>query len=294
MRSIFSTRQLSKRFGSTLALDQVDLELTPSSIVGLLGRNGGGKTTLLRHAVGLYLPSQGSAATFGVPCAQLGHAELSRIGFVPQENRLLEWMTVEQHLRYVATFYGSWDREREVRLRRELELEPDTLVGALSSGNLQKLVILLAVCHHPELLILDEPASDLDPIARAAFLEFLLEVVRDDGATVVVSSHVLRDVERIVDWVVCLDRGRVTADAALDELKEGHAEWLVTAPDGHLPSRFAEPYVLRQTVDGRRASLLVQPAPGDLESFLGTYRCDVVSRPLNLDELFPLLVEERP
>ncbi len=294
MKPVFVTRQLGKRFGATVALDHVDVDLTPSSIVGLVGRNGGGKTTLLRHVVGLYLPSEGSAETFGVPCGQLGHAELSRIGFVPQENRLLEWMTVAQHLRYVASFYTTWDEDREARLRRELELEPDTLVGALSSGNLQKLVIVLAVCHHPELLILDEPASDLDPIARAAFLEFLLEVVREDGATVVVSSHVLRDVERIVDWVVCLDRGRVTADAALDELKESHAEWLVTAPEGRLPNRFIEPYVLRQTVDGRRASLLVRPEPGDLESFLATYSCAVDSRPLNLDELFPLLVEERP
>ena len=131
-----------------------------------------------------------------------------RIGFVPQEIRLIDWMTVEQHLSYVASFYPRWDGERQARLLRELELDTASTVGALSSGNVQKLAVILACCHHPELLVLDEPVSDLDPIARGGrLLEFLLELLREDETTIVVSSHVLRDVEKIVDHgCVCLDQ----------------------------------------------------------------------------------------
>jgi len=216
----FEANKLTKRFGRTAALDHIDLRIRPHSIVGLLGKNGSGKTTLMRLLMGLYLPSEGSSNTLGTPSGRLGHEELVRIGFVPQEIRLLDWMTVRQHLEYVSCFYPDWDAERQKRLESELELEAGSAVGSLSTGNLQKLAIIVAVCHHPKLLVLDEPVSDLDPIVRARLLTFLLELLNEDQATVIVSSHVLRDVEKIVDWIVCLDRGRLVTDAALDELKE--------------------------------------------------------------------------
>ena len=188
-------------------------------------------------------------------------------------------MTVEQHIRYVASFYPRWDEGREVRLCRELELETGVRVGTLSSGNAQKLAIVLAMCHHPELLLLDEPVSDLDPIVRGRLLAFLVEVLDDDRATVVVSSHVLRDVEKIVDRVICFDRGRLIVDAALDDLKEQYAEWRVTSASRELPASFEEPFVLRQEVDGRQASLLVQQTPGDFEAFRAKHSVEVSSMP---------------
>ena len=285
------TENLTKRFDKVLALDGVSLAIRPQSIVGLLGRNGCGKTTLLDHVVGLYLPTEGAVRTLGVDSAVLGHDQLSSIGFVPQEIRLLDWMTVEQQLRYVSSFYPQWDSGRQARLLQDLDLDLDKRVGALSTGNLQKLAIILAVCHHPELLILDEPVSDLDPIVRARLLEFLLEVLREDQATIVVSSHILRDVEKIVDWVVCLDDGRVIADAALDDLKEQYSEWRVSSVGGELPQSFSEPFVLEQQVRGREGLLRVRADRANLSVFCVTHGVTVETHPLNLEQIFPLLLE---
>lgn len=292
MDYVFEANGLTKRFDGNLALDRVDLKVRRRSIIGLLGRNGSGKTTLFRHLVGLYLPTEGTVATLGRSSPELGHDEFIQLGFVPQEIRLLEWMTVAQHLQYVSCFYPEWDRDRENRLLSELELDDEVVVGALSSGNLQKLAIILAVCHHPRLLVLDEPVSDLDPIVRGRLLEFLLEVLQEDEATILVSSHVLRDVEKIVDWVVCLERGRLVTDASLDELKERYAEWLVTSRNGDLPERFSEPFVLEQEIRGREARLVVDQARAKTDTFQATHCIDLASRPLNLEEMFPLLVKE--
>jgi ABC-2 type transport system ATP-binding protein len=293
MQYVFETCGLSKRFGSVTALDGIDLKVRRPSITGLLGKNGSGKTTLLQHLMGLQLPTQGSVTTLGRSSAELGHDQLVHIGYVPQEIRLLDWMTVEQHLRYVSCFYSKWDREREQRLLDELELDPVTVVGTLSTGNMQKLAIILAVCHHPELLILDEPVSTLDPIVRGRLLEFLLEMLREDQTTILVSSHVLRDVEKIVDWVICLDEGQVITDAALDELKDRYAEWRVVSTTSDLPESFSEPYVMSQEIAGRQARLLVRQAGSELDAFRSAYGVEVSARSLNLEEMFPVLVGNR-
>ncbi len=293
MEYVLETHGLTKRFDDLVALDAVDLRVRRPSIVGLLGKNGSGKTTLIRHVMGLQLPTGGTVTTLGRASAELDREQLARIGYVPQEIRLLDWMTVEQHLRYVACFYERWDRERERRLLDELELDPGAVVGALSTGNLQKLAVVLAVCHHPRLLVLDEPVSDLDPIARATLLAFLLEIVWEDEATIVVSSHVLRDVEKVVDHVVCLDRGRVVTDRPLDELKEEYAEWRVVSNGAALPARFDESFVLAQEVEGREARLVVRTGPAAIDRFRTAHAVEVTVRPLNLEELFPVLVGER-
>lgn len=293
MEHVFETNGLTRRFDEVVALDGVDLKVRRPSIVGLLGRNGSGKTTLIRHLMGVQLPSAGTVTTLGRPSAELGHDELVQIGYVPQEIRLLDWMTVEQHLNYVSCFYPQWDREREKRLLDQLELQGWTAVGALSTGNLQKLAIIMAVCHHPRLLVLDEPVSDLDPIVRGRLLEFLLELLREDEATILVSSHVLRDVEKVVDWILCLEQGRVVTDAALDELKELYAEWLIVSNNGELPERFSEPFVLAQEVRGREARLLVRQGAAEEESFRAAHGVEITGRSLNLEELFPILVGEK-
>ena len=292
MEHVFETHDLTKRFGSVTALDRINLRVRRPSIVGLLGKNGSGKTTVIQHLMGLQLPDEGSVRTLGRSSAELGHDELIHIGYVPQEIRLLEWMTVEEHVRYVSCFYPNWDREREQRLLRELELDASKVVGTLSTGDLQKLAIILVVCHHPDLLVLDEPVSDLDPIVRGKLLEFLLELLCEDQATILVSSHVLRDVEKVVDWVICLDEGRVVTDAGLDELKERYAEWSVVSNNGDLPAEFTEPFVLSQEISGRQARLLVRQAAAELETFRTVHGVEVTRRPLNLEEMFPVLVGE--
>jgi ABC-2 type transport system ATP-binding protein len=290
MEYVFEARGLTKRFGDVTALDQVDLKSDRPSIIGLLGKNGSGKTTLMHHLVGLQLPDEGTIHTLGRAGAKLGQDELVKIGYVPQQIQLLDWMTVEQHLHYVSCFYPSWDRDREQKLLEILELDEGKVVGTLSAGNRQKLAILLAVCHRPQFLILDEPVSDLDPIVRDRLLEFLLELLREDDATILVSTHILRDVEKIVDHVVCLEHGSVTTDASLDELKECYSEWLVRSTNGDLPEEFSEPFIVGQEVSGREARLLVRQGATKFDTFRETHGVEIRTRPLNLEEMFPVLV----
>lgn len=292
MESAFEVKNLTKTFGDVTALDNVSVSVPGPAVVGLIGRNGSGKTTLLRHVIGLYLPTSGHCTTLGCPSDKLGSDELSRIGVVHQENRFLEWMKVEQQLRYVSSFYKRWDKDLEQRLVDELELEPSARVGRLSPGNAQKLGIILAVCHRPNLLILDEPISGLDPITREQFLRFLLELLHQDANTIVISSHVLHDVEKVINRVICLDKGRIKADASLDDLQERFAEWRVTVKAGRLPTRFEEDYVVSQEVDSYQARLLVKGASDNLDAFKTKYGVDVDSSPLNLESMFPLLLQE--
>lgn len=288
------TQQLTKTFGELQALRSLTLTIPAQRVVGLLGRNGAGKTTLLHLACGLILPTKGTCTTLGRACHELDTPELSRLGVVAQEGRFLEWMTVAQQLHFHASFYAGWDRDREQRLLKELELDATRKINQLSPGDQQKLGIILGVCHHPTLLLLDEPMSALDPIARTQLLSFLIDLVREDGSTIVISSHLLADVEKIIDWVVCLDRGELAVASSFDELQESHAEWIVTSAQGRLPKRFAEPSVLIHEGDAHRARLHVRlPHAAAAAQFAAQHDVVIESRPLNLEQLFPLLINRR-
>ncbi|MBK8476738.1 MAG: ABC transporter ATP-binding protein [Opitutaceae bacterium] len=287
-------RAVTQRFGKQTALRDVTLDIPAGRIVGLLGRNGAGKTTLLHIAAGLLLPTGGSCTTLGAPSKKLDTPQLTCLGLVQQEGRYLEWMTVRQHLDFNASFYPRWDRALEKRLLEALELDPKRKIVQLSVGDRQKVGILLGVCHRPALLLLDEPISSLDPIVRKRMLDFLLELLRDDGTTVVISSHILNDVEKIVDWIVALDAGALVEDSAFDSLQESFAEWTLTSTNGALPVAFAEPFILSRQGNERQAVLRVRTSDTEAAArFAATHHVELHARPLNLDEMFPLLTSQR-
>jgi len=286
----FACREITRRFGPTVALDRVTLAVPFRQIVGLVGRNGSGKTTLLRHMTGFNLPDEGVCRTFGTPTPDLDRPELERIGVVEQGDALIPWMRGRQLLRYVAAFYPRWDRDLEGVLLAALELDPETKVGALSPGGRQKLALILAVCHHPDLLLLDEPLSALDPMARQAVLGMLLERFSSDAMTIVISSHLLRDIEPVINRLLCLEQGRVVADEELDQLRERHAEWIVSSPEGRLPVTFAEEWILAAEGGGARARLQVRDPELHHGEFARRYAATIESRPLNLEMLFPVLI----
>lgn len=291
---VFAAARLCKSFGPVHALRDVSLTLEGASIIGLLGRNAAGKTTLLRHVVGLQLPTSGDARTFGSPTASLSTDQLARIGVVTQEPVFVRWMTVGQQLRYLSGFYPRWDAAREAHLLAILELDTSTRIADLSTGSLQKLAIVAACCHRPSLLLLDEPVSNLDPIVRERFLAHLLEVVQQDEATIVISSHVLHDIESIVDRVICLESGRLTADAALDDLKARHSLWHVAARSRDLPARFDEHFVAHVAAHApRRARLVVAGASdADRAAFALRHDVEIDVAAANLQAIFPALVSD--
>lgn len=289
MSNAFEFQNVTKRFGKTVALDDITYAAPRQSVIGLIGKNGSGKTTLLRHVTGLYLPTSGDVTTFGVTAKDLGRAELSRIGVVNQHDTFLPWMRARQLLAYVSSFYERWDKDLEKHLVRILEIDTDARVGAMSPGNAQKLGLVLATCHRPELLLLDEPLSDLDPIARQDVLTALLEYFRTDNATIVISSHMLHDIERIADRIVCMDRGRLVADSSLDDLKEGYAEWWVASEQGLLPARFTDAFVLSSSGNRHTARMFVKDPDAHVGAFSSKYSATVESRPLGLEAVFRLL-----
>ncbi|MEO7647854.1 MAG: ABC transporter ATP-binding protein [Gemmatimonadaceae bacterium] len=291
MNAVFQLRSVTKRFGRTIGLDGVSYSAPPQSVIGLIGKNGSGKTTLLRHVTGLYLPTSGECETFGTPSGELDRAGLSRIGVVNQHDTFLPWMRVRQLLRYVSSFYASWDRDLERHLISTLELDDSARVGAMSPGSTQKLALVVATCHRPELLLLDEPLSDLDPIARQDVLKMLLDYFRQGSATIVISSHMLHDIERVADRIVCLDRGRIVADAALDDLKESFGEWWVTSEAGELPARFSDPFVVSSTGNRYQARVFVRNPEVNANEFRTRYNTEIDVRPLGLEGIFRLLAE---
>lgn len=284
--------QLVKRFGEQLALDGVTFTLPRGRIVGLVGRNGSGKTTLLSTLHGLTLPTSGSATILGTGSAELGESTLARIGVVQQSHRFLPWMTGREHLDFVRSFYERWDGVREVRLVMAFDLDLHRRIGDLSPGDVQKIAIITGVCHRPEVLLLDEPAAALDPPSRETLLTLLVEILREDEPLIIVSSHVLDDIERLVDWILCLDRGRLVRNEALDDLQERYAEWRVVA-DEPLPTAFSEAWILDSRVEGRQAVLTVERAAEYRAGFEASHRATIDERPIRLSRMFRLWTDGR-
>lgn len=284
-------KDVTKRFGKTTALDGVNLEVRPGSIVGLLGANGAGKSTLLRHITGMYLPDRGTCTTLGCEAGRLDPARLARIGYVHQDAALLDWMTVRQFVRYVAAYYPTWNAALEERFLTEFELTGKARVGTLSPGQRQRLAILIAIGFEPELLLLDEPAADLDPLARRRFLDLLINIIQDERRTVLISSHILSDVEKVVDHVVIMDKGRIRRDCPLDQLQEEFCRLQLTALGGALPQTLPLPDLLecRRTATDAIVTLKRLP-PARLERLGQDLGCRVEALPLPLEELYRLVL----
>lgn len=205
--------------GQGAVLRDATLPVRPGSITGLLGRNGAGKTTLIHTALGLKKAWQGRATLFGQTAWHAPADVRRRVGFVPQHFDDFHWLTVSQCVTLVGGFYDDWDYELVADLQARWDLG-DARVGSLSPGLRQRVGVLLAIGHRPDLLVLDEPVASLDPGARRDFLRLLGELNAGLGQTILLSSHICSDVERICSDVAILHEGRIAIHSGLDELKD--------------------------------------------------------------------------
>ncbi|AQQ70703.1 ABC-type transporter ATP-binding protein EcsA [Limihaloglobus sulfuriphilus] len=280
---------VAKKFGRTTALQLINMDISPGSIIGLIGSNGSGKSTLIRHIIGLYLPTYGLVKTFGVESEKLTPAQMSRIGYVHQEGQLLDWMSVRQHIAYIAAYYDHWNKALEQNYIEQFEIDLKARVGKLSPGKRQQLSILLAICHEPDLLLLDEPASALDPLARSRFLNLLLELIQDHGdRTILISSHILSDVEKVIDHVIVMHEGRILADSDFDVLRERFCRVTVTAdPDTALPIPFGC-VIESQSSNGRTNAILQNADIEALKRKLIENNLKFEISPLPLEEIYRL------
>lgn len=277
---------VKKSYGAKLVLDAVDLSIPRGSVVGLLGKNGAGKTTLLKCSLGLVHPDAGSISLLGEPAASLSDKAKSRLGYVPQEISLYRWMRVRQLLEYVAAFYPHWNDALVEQLLREWEVDPTDRIGKMSVGTRQKLAIILALAHEPELLILDEPAASLDPAARREFLKAVLAIAAEGHRTVVFSTHITSDLERVADRVAILRRGVIAYDGELDALKDSVKRLHVTAANP-LPQGFDVRGAVWVKVQGNEALVSVREASEEmLDEIRRTHGATVEVEDLNLEDIF--------
>jgi ABC-2 type transport system ATP-binding protein len=273
-----------KRFGSQLVLDGLDWQVMPGQVIGLLGRNGAGKSTLLECLLGLRESDAGSVTVFGEDVAALSDATRARIGYVPQKCDLFEWLTPRQLLDYFKALYPRWnDAKVDALLARwgfdaAMQCKP---IRKLSGGEQQRLSIIRALGPDPELLILDEPVSALDPAGRRDFLRELVDSVIEHGTTVVFSTHILSDLERVALDVAFLKGGRIALHGPLDELLEGARR--VVGPSAVLDGMKLAGELRRQRSGDGTTSVVMQGGAG-VEALHGTPGVRLES--LSLEDLF--------
>lgn len=219
---IVDLRRVTRRFGKKTALDELSLTVPRGGVFGLIGGNGAGKTTLIKHVLGLLQAQSGSVEVFGLDPVQNPVGTLGRIGYLSEDRDLPDWMRVSELMRYTQAFFPSWDERYAEELRAAFDLDPNAKIKELSRGQRARAGLLAALAHRPDLLILDEPSSGLDPVVRRDILGAIIRTLADEGRTVLFSSHLLDEVERVADRVAIIHQGRILLTAAMEEIKEKH------------------------------------------------------------------------
>lgn len=219
---IIEIRDLKRSFGQKIALDGVSLSIPTGGVFGLIGGNGAGKTTLLKHTLGLLAAQTGSVRVFGLDPVADPVGTLGRIGYLSENRDLPDWMRIHQLISYSQAFYPNWDPDYAESLRDLFELDPNAVVKSLSRGQRARAGLLVALAHRPDLLILDEPSSGLDPVVRRDILGAIIRTIADEGRTVLFSSHLLDEVERVADRIAILHGGRIQLNARMDQVLSDH------------------------------------------------------------------------
>src|SRR5262245_38254361 len=214
--------RVTRQFGNKTALDDVSLTVPRGGVFGLIGGNGAGKTTLIKHILGLLKAESGTVRLFGMDPVENPVGTLGRIGYLSEERDLPNWMRVGELMRYTQAFFPNWDETYAEELRSAFDLDVQAKIRNLSRGQRARAGLLVALAHRPELLVLDEPSSGLDPVVRRDILGAIIRTIAEEGRTVLFSSHLLDEVERVADRVAMIHEGRIVLTESIDELKETH------------------------------------------------------------------------
>jgi ABC-2 type transport system ATP-binding protein len=221
MSLAIETVDLRYTIGRSFQVARLDMHVPRGSVYGFLGPNGSGKTTTIRLLLGLLKPDVGRITVLDKPMPESYAEVLARTGYVPERPHVYPSLTVDEAIRLHRSFYATWDQQWADSLLAQFQLDGTRRIQALSKGETGKLLMLLALAQRPELLILDEPTDGLDPIVRRDILAAVLEYVHDQQATVLISSHLVHELERICDWIGMMDRGSLVAELPMDEFRNG-------------------------------------------------------------------------
>jgi ABC-2 type transport system ATP-binding protein len=259
---LIDIRNLRYTLGSHAVLRDVSLQLEQGSSLGLIGRTGAGKTTLLRCMLGLAFPKEGSARLFDETAVDLSKPANARLGYVPQAPNLPGSYTVIELAELIDRWQPHWDSGWAIELLRRFDLPGKRRVSALSAGQQQLLALVLALGHKPDLLVLDEPVASLDPVTRRTVVATLAELQADRGTSIVFSTHVLSDLERLASHVAVLHDGRIELYCEADDIRGHLRKWLLTS-NSPLPESLKQQGVLRyRKTSSGSAILLVDSRQG--------------------------------
>ena len=286
MNAVVQAVGLTKRYGRRPALSDCTLSIPPGRVVGLVGPNGAGKTTLLQIAVGMQQATSGTIEVLGgTPAA--GTEQLARVGFVAQDTPTYANLSISDHLRFGAHMNPGWDAGLAEERVARLGLDPAQKAGKLSGGQRAQLALTLAIAKRPDLLVLDEPVASLDPLARREFLQSLMAFIADHKASVILSSHLVSDLERVCDYLVILVASRVRLTGDVDELLGSHFR-LTGARGAALPPGVE---VIEESYTDRQSTLIVRASEGvddpswaveqlSLEDLVLAYMTQAATRPV--------------
>jgi ABC-2 type transport system ATP-binding protein len=220
--AVVEMRRVTRKFGDKTALDDVSLSIPRGGVFGLIGANGAGKTTIIKHILGMLKAQTGLVQVFGLNPVENPAGTLGRIGYLSEDRDLPDWMRVGELMRYTQAFYPGWNETYAEELRVAFDLDANARVKTLSRGQRARAGLLVALAHRPDLLVLDEPSSGLDPVVRRDILGAIIRTIAEEGRTVLFSSHLLDEVERVADRVAMIHEGRIVLTAPMDEIKDTH------------------------------------------------------------------------
>jgi ABC-2 type transport system ATP-binding protein len=283
---VIEIRRLTRHFGNKQALDDISLSVPRGGVFGLIGGNGAGKTTVIKHVLGLLKAQSGSIRVFGLDPVQNPVGTLGRIGYLSEDRDLPDWMSVAELMRYTQAFFPSWDEAYAAELREAFDLDPKAKIKNLSRGQRARAGLLAALAHRPDLLVLDEPSSGLDPVVRRDILGAIIRTIADEGRTVLFSSHLLDEVERVADRVAIIHEGRILLTAPMDEIKETHRRMTLRFGQSH---RQPPALVGALSFEGEGAdwTYICSGESGQLRRAAEAIGATVVEdAPLSLDEIF--------
>lgn len=288
---ILDIQNLQRTIDQVTIIKRVSAQVRPGEVVALLGKNGAGKTTLLETLLGFSFPSFGSVSLWGVNATDIAGEIKQRIGFVPQQDELLQGFNGKEHLALFKAFRPNWNEALVDRLVMEWLIPMDIAVRKMSVGQRQKLSILLAIAHEPELLILDEPVASLDPIARRQFLQELVDIAVDENRAIIFSSHIVSDMERVANQVWMLQNGELGYQGGLDELKESVVRIALQAPE-NLPTSLDIPHLIQQKVKGNQAWVTLRNFSSEqADAIAKKFNADVQVEYLSLEDIFLVMNE---
>ncbi len=267
-KNAIEIENLTIRFGRLTAVDHLNLEVEEGTIFGFLGENGAGKTTTIRVLMGLLRPTEGSVQVLGENPLGGNPKLLQRVGYVSDDRSMYRWMKVSEALRFNAGLFEKWDNVYAQQLLKDLELDPNQRVKQLSRGQVAKLALLCSLAPRPELLVLDEASSGLDPMVRRSILEKLIDVSSSQGTTIFLSSHLLEEVDRVAEKIAILARGKLITQGNKDTVRSSLKRIVFNIGQEISENGIAKDWILANREVGQERQIIVRDLDDERLAFL--------------------------